>query len=440
MIFSKLMNHKIFIIIALSFVTSVVYGFWYQIPPVVDAQAYDRIALNLLSGNGFREDLTQSFDYDSAMLRAGPGYEFFLAGIYFLFGHHYEAVWIIQALLHALTAWFLYKSAIVLWPDKKNIGLIATGVIGFHPDLIEISAMLMTETAYLFFVAVILYLFIVLMRQRSFFIASLLGLSLGMGIVLRPPLVLFIPIILLYCFTKKYWSELLIVVGCIFVLLAPWTIRNYILYERFIPTTLIGDYNIWIGNRANANGGQIASGFNPVTTYVTEHGVRDLSSASRSAFLSFVLQTPGEFAKLTMLRVVRYGSLIRPMGFWFYQTGIPQLIFVVLSGFSIAFLFLFGVAGLFLNIKNNNATLWYIAALALSAPLPLLITVVESRYRFQIYPFFALFGAYAFVLMKERVSEVRRALLASVLMLGGLSLIDILFFWNTVFEHVQRFL
>ena len=40
--------------------------------------------------------------------------------------------------------------------------------------------------------------------------------------------------------------------------------------------------------------------------------------------------------------------------------------------------------------------------LTLTEPILLLVTVVQSRYRFQIYPFLALFGGYAIAQWKER--------------------------------------
>lgn len=432
-------KNKILMIVVLSFVASLAYSFWYRISPVVDAQAYDRIAVNFIAGNGFREDTTQSFDHDSAMLRAGPGYEFFLAIIYRYTGHHYEVVWIMQALLHALTAWLIYKSALFLWPDKKIIGLIAAGAIGFHPDLIEISAMVMTETLYLFFVALIIYLFVKLMSQRSILIVGLFGLTLGLGILTRPPLMLFMPIILFYFLVKKYWREAILFISVLIVVMTPWTIRNYRVYHRFIPTTLIGDYNLWVGNTLLSNGGQISGGFNPVTTYVADYGVRDLSTASQSAFRSFIIEHPDSFAKLTAMRLIRYASLIRPMGFWFYDQGWSQIIFVALSGVSIALLFIFGLTGLLLGLIERDDKKWYLIALALTAPLPLLATVVESRYRFQIYPFLALFGACAFSQLMEKKVLTRKVFLISVVVLVGLSLIDVGMSWDVVIEHLNRF-
>ncbi len=438
----KTVHQKIVAIVLASVLLSLGYSFWYQIPPTVDPQAYDKIAVNLVAGNGFREIPNKDFNFDHAMLRAGPGYEFFLAVIYKVFGHNYAAVWIIQAFLHGLTVWLIYKTARLLWSDESgvNIGLIAAAVIGFHPDLIEISAMLMTETLYLCLVALFMYGFAQLQQKISWQGAVLLGLGLGLGLLTRPPLILFVPIILVFFIVKKSWKESILFLAAIMVVLTPWTVRNYQVFNSFIPTTLIGDYNIWVGNTLVSNGGQLSSGFNPVTTQVAKHGIVSLPSAASHAFTTFIREHPGTFVKLTAIRTVRYASLIRPMGFWFYQDGLPQLVFVALSGLSISVLFVFGLSGLMLLGLRSDKNKWYWIALALSAPLPLLVPVVESRYSFQIYPFLALAGAWFFTELKQHTEMAKMSLCISAFILLGFTLIDLGFFWETAVEHLKRFI
>ena len=89
------------------FVSSLAFSFYYKIKLRVDAQAYNSIAWNLVQGNGYVEDKSNAFtpQKDEAILRVGPGYEFFLAGIYTFFGHRIWVVWIFHALsTHAFVA------------------------------------------------------------------------------------------------------------------------------------------------------------------------------------------------------------------------------------------------------------------------------------------------------------------------------------------------
>jgi len=67
--------------------------------PKSDAAGYDEMAANLASGNG----LSQLIDGSLApVVYRSPGYPIFLAGIYFIFGHHYITAKIIQAIIGAL--------------------------------------------------------------------------------------------------------------------------------------------------------------------------------------------------------------------------------------------------------------------------------------------------------------------------------------------------
>ncbi len=442
-VFSFVRTHNIAVYIAcVSCCIALVYSFVHRITPVVDAKAYDKIAVNLLSGFGFREDRVLPLLNDPSILRAGPGYEFFLAGVYGVFGHHHEAVWVVQAFLHGLSAFLLYMVARRLFPvNGKTIGLVAAAVFAFWPDLIEISAMLMTETLYLFCTILILYVFVaVYEKPQSTFLAALLGFLTGIGILVRPPLIFFVPIIMWFFIQKKAWGVLSINLLSLLAIMAPWVIRNYMVYHAVILTTLIGDYNLWIGNTVVSNGGQFSSGINPVTEYLNQHGAIGLSDAAKESFIAFVWAHPLAFFTLCIIRTIRYFSLIRPMGFWFYQTGWPQMLMVASSLVWIAGGFVLGFAGMAKAWLQKNELYRYVILFALTAPIPLLITVVQSRYRFQIYPFLALFGAYmAVVWWQDKSSWRTRAVVIPTLALLVCTLSDIAMELSTIVNRLRLF-
>jgi 4-amino-4-deoxy-L-arabinose transferase-like glycosyltransferase len=425
-VFGKI-DKRLVIIISLSFFASLFYSFWYKIQPAVDARAYDSIAQNIINGNGFREEAEGDVLFDRSIQRAGPAYEYFLAGIYTIFGHQYEAVWIIQAILHALSAWLIWLiGKKIFFKDGETIGLIAATIFGLHPDLIEISAMLLTETFYLFLTILILYCFVEVYFSKKWLWTVALVISLAIGILARPPILLFVPIIVFWYITKKQLKQFMLFGVLLVLCLIPWTVRNYTIYHQFIPTTLIGEYNLWVGNTLTADGGQLSSGYNPFDEYVTEHGYVTLHVAANTAFKNFISEHPGRFIELTAIRTIRYFSLIRPMGFWFYETGIPQLIFVGLSGIAIAFLFITGFTGMIKLAQKRNDLFYYVIVLALTAPVVLLPTVVQSRYRFQIYPFLALSAGYAiYIWIKEKNWLRDRSLLVTIVFLGAVSSLDL---------------
>ncbi len=430
-------------IVITSVLLSLGYAFFYKINPVVDSQAYNSIAQNLLEGNGFREDANASYEFDTSIVRAGPGYEFFLAGVYKVFGYNFGVVWVIQALLHGLTVLLIFFTSRLVFKNKlynNTIALLASAAFAFHPDLIEISAMILTETLYLFFTVLVVYLFVLHYHNpKKLILSVLLGIVLGVGLLSRPPLLLFIPIIAIWFATKRNWRGLLAFIVATTIVLLPWVVRNYQIYNQIILTTMVAEYNIWIGNTLLSTGGQISDGFNAVTAYTEKEGFFTFKKHAKQEFYTFILLHPFVFIKLCLLRIIRYFSLIRPMGFWFYQTGISQGLFVISSFISISLIFIAGFSGFFLALlKDQREKLYfYLIALATTAPIVLLPTVVQSRYRFQIYPFLMIFGAYFIINLYKKHTQAKKILQKVLTFFIIVSVLDIILFWETIIIHIQ---
>ena len=379
-------------VIFLSFAFSIGYSFYYKIKPQVDARAYDVIAQNILSGKGFIE---QGGNHDTSLLRVGPIYEYFLAGIYKVFGYHYELVWIIQAILHALSAYLIYLICLSIFKNsekKEKIGLWAAVIFGFYPDLIEISAMLMTETLYLFFVCLLVYIFFKYLDSPSKLLLVSLGVVSGLAVLARPPMLFCLPIVVFYFLKNKKWKETAIYILIMCAIFTPWAVRNYNIYGATMPFGQAGALNFWIGNHVGANGEQETN--QEISNFINTHNVVEIGNESISQFENFIFSHPVEFIGLTFSRANKYFSILRPMGFWFYTSGWRQLLFVFSSAVFSFFVLVFSLAGIIRTIKFKEKSLYYLLAFTILTPLILFITVVETRYRFQIYPFLAIFAAY----------------------------------------------
>jgi len=401
---------------------------------MVDARAYDKIAFNIANGQGYREDLGRDLAHDYAIARVGPLYQYFLAGTYKIFGHHYAPVWILQALLHALSAWLVYLTALLILRSsekKKTIGLWAAAIFGFYPDLIEISAMVMSETLYLFLLCLLLYIFFRYryMEQKNYWLAAGLSLISGLAALARPTVLLFIPVVVFYFYRKKLWRQGILFLIILAAVFTPWTIRNYGVYHEFMPFGAAGNFNFWIGNYHNGNGEQEPT--DEQRQFAATEEVKNINSESLARFKTFLRDYPAEFLKLTVLRVSKYFSVARPMGFWFYQTGLGQMIFVFSSALASCFLFVLGVGGiinsLFLKKETEREALWYLSAFGLTVSLLIFVTVVETRYRFQIYPALAIFAAYFLVALgKLKTWAYNRVLWVVVALVFSNGIIDLL--------------
>lgn len=437
-------QNKILVIILLgSFLVSLVYSLHFKITPLVDARAYDNIAQNIVNGNGYKEDSSIDMAHDFAIARVGPLYEYFLAGIYKVFGHSYNAVWFFQALLHALSTWLLYLTALLVFSNnekRKAVALWAAGFFGFYPDLIEISAMLLTETFSLFFVCLFLYLFFrFFYQQKNQLLIVSLGLISGLAVLARPPVLFLLPVVYFLFYRKKLFWQAVVFSIALFLVFVPWTARNYQVYERFMPFGAAGQFNFWIGNQHGGNGEQ-----EPTLEhqqFLLTHRAVDINPESMTQFKAFILNYPAEFIKLTLLRINKYFSVIRPMGFWFYQTGLGQFLFIFSSAVFSVFIFILGLGGILKAIAAKDEKLSYLAALTIFTPLIIFITVVETRYRFQIYPLLAIFAGYFLVYLaaKERWWADRIFWLAGGVVLGN-GLLDLFLSANKFLEKLNKFL
>ena len=426
-------KYILFFLLVGIFIVSLSYSFYFKIPPLVDARAYDTIAWHLATGEGYREALDVPINQDNAIIRVGPGYEFFLAGIYYLFGHFIQIIWIIQALLLTASSFLIFLISQEVFKERWNykIGFISALFIGLSPDLITMQAMLMTETLGIFLAIITIYLFFRYYnsKKKSLFLASILGVSFGISVLVRTPLALLVIPFGVYFLYEKKWKHLVLFTVFSCLIFVPWTIRNWNVYHAFIPTNAASGFNFLVGNHKGANGEQ--EPYPILDEYVKQFGHIEANKKATSDALNFITTQPLEFLKLTFLRTSIYFSFARPTGFWFHLHGINKAVTLVTSALYATTIFIFGLWGI-LAIRSltheEKKKAFYLLAMLIMMPLALVGVVVETRYRFLVYPFFALFAGFGFnAFSQEKLS------LKYTLILTGLLVL------NTAFDIVRNF-
>ncbi len=429
----------ILIIIFLVFAVSAGYAFYHQIRPAVDAAVYDQTAFNIAEGHGFRLHREVSMAEDEIITFQGPIYQYFLAGVYFIFGHNIAAVWIIQALLRAFTALLLYFIAIKIFAQNgRRIGYIAAAVFGFHPDLIEIGAMLMTETLFIFLMVLTVYIFSELFKKPSFFKTIFLGLVFGLAILGRSSVGIFILPFGFYFISRRDYARFVLFLLTLFLVMIPWTVRNYRTYGEFIPTMANFGYNFWVGNH---EGGDGEGGNTPELALAQKRfGYIGANYYAADQFKKFVSEHPVQYAKLTVTRTIKYFSFIRPMGFWFYQRGWSQFIFILSSVFGSLVLFWTSFTGIFMWFKKekDNALLGYIFSLGLLTVLSLVPILIETRYRLPIYPILALFSGFAVSRLYEAPKEYFRYFLYAGVVMFLIAAINFYIEYEKIFTKFNQ--
>jgi hypothetical protein len=235
----------ILILLALALAIRVIYAFSTDLIPKnasyvdMDAVEYDHLGWSLSKGEGFvdRYGDPTSFRF--------PGYPYFLAVIYLIFGHKHIAVLMVQALLGALSVLLIYLTAKKYF--SENISRIAGIVAAGYPIFIWYVSWLMTENLFFFLLCLLIYLTVGLKENLTWrrliligFIIGILSLTRGVGL----PFIGLIPLYIFFLYKGRLGARLAraALVGVLAVLLLiPWTIRNRVVFGRWmLPSSEAG--------------------------------------------------------------------------------------------------------------------------------------------------------------------------------------------------------
>ena len=435
-------NNKLLVaVMLLTLVFSLSYSFYFHLKPYVDAKDYDRIAWNIAQGYGYQSHLELPIEKDYAIFRVGPGYEYFLALVYFFFGHYYWLIWIIHAILLSASAGLAFLLSRRVLGDRwhYSMGIVAAALVGLSPDLITVSSMLMTETLGIFLVLLFLYLLFLYYEQekKSPWSAVLLGLLLGLTATVRTPALFFLLPLIVYFIMIKKWRHLLLVILGVALIFSPWIIRNYRVYNYFIPTNLAYGLDLANGNHPGSSGELEIYWENE--TNLEKYGAIKGSQYITAQAVTYIVTHPLTFIKTTIYRTSIYFSFARPFAFWFHLSGLSKILTIILSSLYAMVIFILGLYGasrLRDWPKADRPRLWLFLSLMVMMPLAIIGIVVETRYRFMIYPFLAVFAGYGFYYLRpDRIKW--RPLLIVVAVLGLNTLFDVARNWERIMSMIK---
>jgi hypothetical protein len=195
----------------------------------------------LLQEGGFRSFFSASSPLsDPNHLGHPPGYSILIAVTYSLFGESDSALQIIQILADAAAAVLVFLIALALL--DRTVATIAALLVAIAPQFTYNSVLLLPDSLAVLPILLAIYFLIQAIRRPrliTFVIAgALVGLSCWLranALLLAPFMAALIPI--LFERGKRLRYALALVCGTIFII-APLTIRNYIVYDYFIPVSL----------------------------------------------------------------------------------------------------------------------------------------------------------------------------------------------------------
>jgi hypothetical protein len=352
-----------------------------------DERDYDSLAWTLASTGAYAEGGVPTA-YRSI------GYPAFVAGIYSVSGRTPRAVQAVQAFLDLATAGLLF---VLLARRSRRAALLAAAIWAAYPAAILFSGALLSETLFAF----LLVLFALLLDRAPPRPAAHVvpGLILGALALVKPEVLVFaallVPLLLLRGLRLAEAAALL---GGAALLVAPWVIRNEVVFGKPLFTTNDGA-NLLIGNNPEATG---AYGPASVPARVREaRGELAANQESRHAALAFIASRPGRFLALAPVKaahvlssdaelaVGRFGAPSTAS----YRQRYRSLPVAVHLAVSLPY-FALVLAGLLGLVARSGGTERIVfAALAVSILLVHVVTFGGSRFHFPWMPFFALSAA-----------------------------------------------
>jgi len=245
-------SRKLWTIIALALVVKLTVfaafawhiGKWDFILGSTDTFAYRQLGENIFAGNGFSEDTAQPYTPSAGR---PPLYPFILG----LFGNNIAWFLILQLIVSAASIGLLYEIGKHIFDEKTAFW--SAVITTFSPLLIFSGISVLTETWFVFWLLLSLYLLSRFFesQRNSFLVYS--AIALGLGTLTRTvgslfPLVVIIAILFLF---DARWKKRLAAVGIFLVVflavLAPWVYRNYQVFGG-VGLSSIPAYNLYFYN------------------------------------------------------------------------------------------------------------------------------------------------------------------------------------------------
>ncbi len=190
-----------------------------------------------------------------------PVYPYFVGALFRLFGSMAAVLWV-QVVLGALLVPVVGRAAAQAFGPRASI--LAAAFTAVYPELVWYPAHFWSETVFLLLLWAAIERALAADAAASWRTAAAAGVLFGLATLTRELALYLVPLVLLWM--VRPWAVGATSVGTRIVLsrnrlvgagalllatvltIAPWTIRNAIVFRAFIPVSTMGGLNLWQGN------------------------------------------------------------------------------------------------------------------------------------------------------------------------------------------------
>jgi 4-amino-4-deoxy-L-arabinose transferase-like glycosyltransferase len=275
-----------------------------------------------------------------------PGAPFLYAGVYYLAGGvHPDLARVAVAILGAIMVLLVYLIGRRL--GGPVVGLFAAGLAAVYPTFIDNNRQFVSEPIAAFTLAASVVGFLWASdRARTPWAWLVPGLFLGLTALTRPEYLIFgllLGLLALVRISRGHGARIGVGSAAVFVaafavVLVPWTVRNYIVLDRFVPVTTGGGKALFVATYLPGDGRQIPTKRHLIEIQTGNHNVSDqqvaktqmadllnvvarkypdlgrdaaLAKIGRENFRKYVTEQPAAYARMVatkMWNVWRRGS------------------------------------------------------------------------------------------------------------------------------------
>jgi 4-amino-4-deoxy-L-arabinose transferase-like glycosyltransferase len=287
---------------ALALVLRVAWVLWVDRTAFVlnDTLMYHTNAQSIVAGDGFQPP------WGGVSAQWPPGYSLVLAGVYAVAGVRPQAGEVFNAFVGAMGVVLL--TMLVERIVNRRTAIVAGLALAVLPGPIMWTDVLVSETL---FTTMFIGVFVLLAyaKPTPVWLVSI-GLLIGLGANVRGEAMVWGLLPIVFFWPTSTRPELGKRVGLIAVVaiatLIPWTVRNAVVMDEFVPSGTNASHTLWAGHNPAATGGQVYPPPGYEDRFSSESPARELESskALRSEALEFMFTNPARELELIPLKLI----------------------------------------------------------------------------------------------------------------------------------------
>lgn len=235
---------------------------------------YGHIARNMLAGKGFSGSAWFLAEGKTAFM--APVYVYLLYGCRVLFGAAgYAVLQILQGVVGGVSAVLLYYIARRAYDQRT--AFLAGSILAIYPTHLFLTTLIHPLVLITALLLASVLLSHVMAEKRSAMTAVALGAVLGVASLTDPAIMCYAPLAVGWPLVARprAWKQglRLAALGLVVaaVVVAPWTVRNYLVFDRFVLIKSPFGFALWVGNHEGATGTQTLLNENGEVEHVNAH-------------------------------------------------------------------------------------------------------------------------------------------------------------------------